>query len=123
MAEQKHMSSDKIRSSGLDIKFIVLDITRQIILGSRYGIMTIGNEDLFAWGAMIESFDSFIQIYYLNDIEYQTKRNGFKGKILKINPYDKSIKNKLELKRTYDEWFALICIKLAKDFPIPNALT
>jgi hypothetical protein len=112
---KKYISPDNMRLQGTDIRFVILDIVRYIILDSRFALMEKrSNDALFAWGGMIETLDSFINSYYWGDAFYQAKRAKYMSEILNINPYDYSMKNKLKIKRTYDRWYSEIGIKLAK---------
>lgn len=112
--QQQHTPSDQVKSSGGDIKILILDVTKAIILGSRTAIKSVTMDELFSWGAIIESFDSFIKNYYLDDQEYKDKREQYMKEILTINPYAKDLQTKLHAKRIYDKWFSMICEKLAR---------
>ena len=121
---QFHVPTDQVRSSGQELKHQIFEITGSIILGARTALLGKEryNADLIAWGGVIDSFDSFIGIYYQNDDEYYKLRKEIKKLIYKINPYDQALPNKLKIKRIYDSWFRLICVKLAK-FKIFPALS
>lgn len=97
-----------------DIQLLCFDLVRNIVIFSRNAMMFPTLTELYAWGGIIESFDAFIFIYYEDDEEYKEKREELKSQLTAINPYDNELKNKLVVKRLYDEWFGLICKKLAK---------
>jgi len=119
--QPKFIAGHSVRRSGEELKFQVLQISTQIIVGAKTALVSKEkyNSELFGWGGIIESFDSFIGIYYQTDEKYYKIRRNIKTKILKLNAFDETIKNKLLIKRLYDTWFRLICIKLAafKIFP------
>ncbi len=110
-----------VRRSGDELKYEILQLTSNIIIGAKTALLSERkyNAELFAWGGMIETFDSFIGIYYQKDEEYYKLRKRIKTMVLRLNPIDVTLKNKLKIKRLYDLLFRLICVKLAvfKIFP------
>lgn len=111
---KRYIPPETMRVQGTDLRFTILDIVRFIVLDSSAVFQDPTNNNLFAWGARIETLDSFINTYYQSDDEYQIKRRDYKMRILAINPYDKSLPTRLKIKRIYDDWFSLLGNKLAK---------
>ena len=112
--KQKHYDSSTIRSFADFFKISMMNVATNIIITASDPMKENSTTALFAWGAGIETWDAFIGIYYKNDSDYQTKIKKFKADLDNCNPYEKRMEDKLKIKRIYDEWFSLICTKLAR---------
>ena len=113
---QKHFDSSSIRSSADFFKVSMTSVAMNIIMSSKDALSGDNATSLFSWGGRIETWDSFIGIYYKKDDEHEIARNKYIAllKNRKLNPYAKDMATKLEIKRIYDEWFALVSTRLAR---------
>lgn len=94
------------------MKSLAMFLLGNIILRSQQCFATEGNEGVLSWGAQIKSFDSFISIYYTDDKKYLEQKRRYEKKIEELNPHNPA--HKLYYHKVYQNWFSLICQKLAR---------
>lgn len=109
---QRHVPSEKVRSSGKTVHEMAVEITRALITNSKDAIKQETLTELYGWGAQIEMFDAFISLYHEDDKHYQRERIRIQNDIEKINPHNTL--QKMKVFRLYKEWFRLIAKKLAR---------
>jgi len=112
----KHTPSEQVRGGGSgDIKGMVMSLTMNIILSTKAVMQSGDYNQLIAWGASIESFDSFISIYYQKDKQYLKERNMYKKRIDYLFTTQRASQSgRKKIFREYNKWFAMICRRLAR---------
>ncbi len=112
----KHTPSEQVRGGGSgDIKGMVMSLTMNIILSTKAVMQSGDYNQLIAWGASIEAFDSFISIYYQKDKEYLSDKRNYKRKIDLLFTRERATQSgRKKIFRVYNLWFAMICRRLAR---------
>ena len=112
----KHTPAEQVRGGGSgDIKGMVMSLTMNIILSTKAVMQSGDYNQLIAWGASIEAFDSFISIYYQKDKIYLADRRRYKRKIDQLFTRERATQSgRKKIFRVYNLWFAMICRRLAR---------
>lgn len=111
----KHTPTEQVRGGSGDIKGMVMSLTMNIILSTKAVMQSGDYNQLIAWGASIEAFDSFISIYYQKDQEYLSDKKMYKRRIDLLFTRERATQSgRKKIFRVYNLWFAMICRRLAR---------